>query len=91
MGRLPSGSRQRFIECVAGRGMPKPLWTSLAPVRERWVIFLWIGICSLLILALLGGNRHQEMGWLAETRRAEGVTQEHPAGRNALGLRGSAC
>ena len=65
MERLPAGIRQRFIECVAGRGMPKPLWTSLAPARERWVIFLWIGICSLLILALLGGNRHQEMGWLA--------------------------
>ncbi len=45
--------------------MPKPLWTSLAPAKERWVIFLWIGVCSLLILALFGGNRHQEMGWLA--------------------------
>lgn len=45
--------------------MPKPLHIAIAPPDERWVRFLWIGICGLLALALFGGTRHQEIGWLA--------------------------
>ena len=44
--------------------MPKPLWTSVTPDRERWVPFFWIGVFGLLVLALVGGDRHQETGWL---------------------------
>ncbi len=45
--------------------MPRPLWTSANVDREKWRLFLWIGLGGVLALAFLGGTRHQETGWIA--------------------------
>jgi S1-C subfamily serine protease len=76
--RLSAQARQRFIECISGRGVPRPLWSQAAPPDESWKFLLPGGAVLLLVMALVGGDKVQGwpliIGWLlAAVALAAGV------------------
>lgn len=63
--RLPTEARNRFLQCLAGPGVPRPLWTQPLARDGRWKFLIGGGLLLLAVMALIRGLEPLEVPWIA--------------------------